>query len=127
MKYWMRATGRLVSHIGCDLLHPRARRFAFTKQWLSMGLEYDGRPQAPSLHWLDLYPQAETLELSLGELRFKRSNVTPFEMYCMMCIAVLRRPKRVFEIGTFDGATSLQFARTCGDCEVLTLDLAPEE
>jgi predicted O-methyltransferase YrrM len=126
MKFWINAAWSIARNVAADVV-TSDRRFDFTKQWLSSGLTYDARPRVPARHFLDLYPQSESMELNLRDLHFRRSNVTPFELYCISCIGLIRKPRRVFEIGTYDGATTLQIARTCEGAEVFTLDLAADD
>lgn len=50
----------------------------------------------------------------------------PLEQYVLGALAQVRQPRRIFEIGTYDGATTLLLARNAPDAEVFTLDLPPE-
>ncbi len=94
---------------------------------MSYGLTYDQRPLAKSRNFFDMFPTAESLAVPLGNIQYRKSNMNPFELYCVCCIAMLVRPQRLFEIGTFDGATALQFARICPQSQIFTLDLGPAE
>ena len=116
---------RLAANVAQDPFRSGSDRLRFTRDWLSAGYAYDRRPKLPSQHFLDLYPAAERMSVQLGEVTFRRSNATPMELYCISCIAMLLRPQRIFEIGTFDGATTLRLARCCPKAEVFTLDLDP--
>jgi predicted O-methyltransferase YrrM len=126
MKYWLGAARRLGANLLGDLFRKNGSRFEFTRQWLSAGYAYDNRPKLPSRHFLDLYPVAESQSVNLEKVAFRRSNATPLELYCMSCVAELRQPKRIFEIWTFDGATTLRLARSVASAEVFTLDLDPQ-
>jgi predicted O-methyltransferase YrrM len=75
---------------------------------------------------LDAYPEVEGIAVDLGVVTFRRSNLTPFEQYALAAIGKVRRPRRIFEIGTYDGGTALLLARNAPDAQVLTLDLSPE-
>jgi len=123
--YWFGAVARIAANLAADGRRKRSNRFAFTQELLRTGYTYDQRPRLPELHFLDLYPQAEQLIVPIGELTYRRSNANPLELFCLRCIASIRKPKRIFEFGTFDGATTLQLARTCLAAEILTLDLDP--
>jgi predicted O-methyltransferase YrrM len=123
MKYWAGAVGSICRNLARDIRRGRPSKWTFTKQWLCAGYAHDASARAPSAHFLDLYPEAEKLEIDMGRWTFKRSNVTPFEAYCMSCIAALCQPRRIFEFGTFDGGTTLQLARSCSLADVFTLDL----
>ncbi len=125
LQYWANAGARVALNVVTDAKRRDGERFAFTKRLLRSGYEFDGRMRAPSHHFLDLYPEAEGLTLTLGDLNYTRSNATPLEMYCLMCIAQFAAPERIFEIGTFDGATTLRLALACPEAEVMTLDLDP--
>lgn len=125
INYWLGAVSRIVANVASDARHTGSERFAFTQELLRSGYRFDHRPHVPARHFLDLYPEAEQLTLPVGELRYTRSNANPLEVFCLGCIAALRRPKRIFEFGTFDGATTLQLALACPDAEILTLDLDP--
>ncbi len=50
----------------------------------------------------------------------------PLEQYCVAAIAQARHVKTVFEIGTFDGATSYLLAKVLPAARIFTLDLPPE-
>jgi len=51
-------------------------------------------------------------------------NVAPFELMCISLLCSYFKPKRIFEIGTFDGNTTLQLAlNSPGDSEIYTMDL----
>ena len=47
------------------------------------------------------------------------------DILSLCLIARLTNPKRIFEIGTFNGYTALHFAMNAQDAEVYTLDLPP--
>lgn len=51
-------------------------------------------------------------------------NVSVLELLAVNRLMRVHQPRRVFEIGTFDGRTTLNIASNCGtDAEVFTLDL----
>jgi len=126
LTHWARALGSLASNSFRDVSAPRRRGFEFTRRWLSFGLEYDRRPRARQAPFLDIYPNADGVGVALGDVAYRRSNANAFEIYCLSCIARLKDARRIFEIGTFDGATTLQLARTCPQSQVFTLDLPPD-
>ena len=49
--------------------------------------------------------------------------MNPMETYCLSAICMLKRPRLIFEIGTFDGATTARLAASSPEVEVVTLDL----
>jgi predicted O-methyltransferase YrrM len=65
--------------------------------------------------------------VDMGRVTYRRSNVDPYEQFALMAIAQLRRPKRVFEIGTYNGDTTLLLAKAAPDAELWTLDLSSDD
>lgn len=54
----------------------------------------------------------------------RNGNLSPFELVCISSLAAYQKPKRVLEIGTFDGNTTLQLARnTPNEAIIHTIDL----
>jgi predicted O-methyltransferase YrrM len=59
---------------------------------------------------------------------YRQGNVSLYELYCLSSIAKNLEPGTIFEIGTFDGRTTLHFALNTGDgTKIHTLDLPPSE
>jgi len=57
----------------------------------------------------------------------RNGNLSPLELLCISAIAAHRKPKRLLEIGTFDGNTTLQLAlNSPDDAYIHTMDLHPE-
>jgi len=55
------------------------------------------------------------------------ANISPFELICLMGVVKKRSPKRLLEIGTYNGNTTLQMGNnTSEDTVIHTLDL-PED
>lgn len=55
-------------------------------------------------------------------------NVTAYELWAIAQLTADRKPSACFEIGTFDGRTTLNLAVNGGPgCKVYTLDLPPEQ
>lgn len=98
----------------------------FATDLLRSGLVRDARPKAPSLFMLDAYPEIEGVTVELGEITYRLSNLDPTEQYVLAALARLRQPARIFEMGTYDGATTLLLARNAPNASIYTLDLAPE-
>jgi predicted O-methyltransferase YrrM len=82
---------------------------------------------APVFEMRDLFPGLTQVEVDMGVTRFDVSNQDPSEQFLLGAVCQLRRPRRIFEIGTFDGTATLQMARNAPNAEIFTLDLAPEE
>jgi predicted O-methyltransferase YrrM len=59
---------------------------------------------------------------------FQDGNISPYELECICSIVKYAQPKRIFEIGTFNGKTSLNMAANSSpDSHVYTLDLPKSE
>lgn len=64
--------------------------------------------------------------VAMGDITYRISNMDPFELYCLAAIARIRKPRTIFEFGTYDGATTLWLAKNAPDADIYTLDLPPE-
>jgi predicted O-methyltransferase YrrM len=65
--------------------------------------------------------------LHLARLRGGVSgNVTPVELLTLNSLVRAQAPRRIFEIGTFNGRTTLNLALNAPEAEVFTLDLPAE-
>jgi len=124
-RYWARA-GRAFAR---NLPHR-----GFVKDVAQMSLAADGHgavqpgsEQPPVVEFLDVYPEAADLTVPMGDVAYKLWNMDPMERFCLAAIAQLLQPRRIFEFGTFDGASALLLARSVPTAEVFTLDLPPEE
>jgi predicted O-methyltransferase YrrM len=116
-RYWSRAIGSFVRNL---------RHKAFLVDILSAGLKADSAPKAEAVDILKVYPKAKREFVPMGDVRFRIYNMDPMEQYCLAALALLRRPKKIFEFGTFDGATSLLLSRVVPDAQIYTLDLPPD-
>jgi predicted O-methyltransferase YrrM len=116
-RYWARAARALARH---------ATTPNFGRELLTAGLREDARPKAPTRSFLEAFPDAEGREVRMGTVAFRASNLDPLEQYVVAVLCKLRRPQRIFEIGTYDGATTLLLARNAPTAEVFTLDLPPD-
>jgi predicted O-methyltransferase YrrM len=80
------------------------------------------RGSMPTVDLVDLVP--ETLAIELREPMGIDGNVNLLELVALARLVRHHRPSRIFEIGTFDGRTTLNLAANAGDdAEVFTLDL----
>ena len=113
-RYWTRAARSLVRN---------AREPGFLLDVARSGLRADATPKARSCELLDLYPGIEHASVDLGRVTYKRSNLDPMEQFAVCAIAQLRQPSTIFELGTFDGATTLLLARNVPGARIFTLDL----
>jgi len=119
-RYWGRA-GRAFSR--------RLPNREFIRALARMSLAADEAPPPPlppEVEFLDAYPDATGMTVPMGDVTYKVWNMDPLERFCVAAIARLMRPERIFEFGTFDGATALLLARSVPSAEVFTLDLPPE-
>jgi len=120
-RYWTRA-GRA---FGSKLRH---REFVRELARLSLGTEAATEPTLPPLvDFFDAYPEASGTTVSMGDVTYKAWNMDPLERFCIAAIARLVKPERIFEFGTFDGATTLLLARSVPSAQIFTLDLPPED
>jgi predicted O-methyltransferase YrrM len=62
----------------------------------------------------------------MGDVHYRLPNMDPMEQFCLAAIAAAHNAQNIFEIGTFDGSTSLMLARTVPEAHVYTLNLPPE-
>jgi predicted O-methyltransferase YrrM len=114
-----------VRHVAADLVRPQ-RGFPLIREWLGINYRWmSQRPACPTQEFFDLYPAARDLIVPM-DVQFNYWSITPLELYYLSCIALLRRPHRIFEFGTYTGGTTLQLARMCPDSAVWTIDLTPD-
>jgi predicted O-methyltransferase YrrM len=121
-RFWSRALGSFVHNL---------RHKDFVIEVATAGLKADakradGKPRAASMSLFDAYPEARDQFVPMGVVRYRKYNMDPLELYAVAVIAAVRNTKKVFEIGTFDGATTGLVARMVPDAQVYTLDLPPE-
>lgn len=83
-------------------------------------------PRVATRNLLEHYPEAVGMVVAMGDITYRISNMDPFELYCLAAIARIRKPRTIFEFGTYDGATTLWLARNAPEAEVFTLDLPPD-
>jgi hypothetical protein len=67
------------------------------------------------------------MTVPMGDVTYKAWNMDPLERFAIAAIAKLLQPERIFEFGTFDGATALLLARSVPTAEIFTLDLPPKD
>ncbi|OIQ37475.1 MAG: hypothetical protein BM555_00700 [Crocinitomix sp. MedPE-SWsnd] len=63
----------------------------------------------------------------LSEVVHADGNVSEEELRCIAKLVKFHQPKGIFEIGTFDGRTTLNMALNAPEAKVVTIDLPPEE
>lgn len=89
-------------------------------------MRYEREGRAATEEILAVFPELETTCVRLGEIEFHPENMSPMEVYCLLGIVAVRGSRRIFEFGTYDGATTAYLASSAPDVEVWTLDL-PED
>jgi hypothetical protein len=109
----------------------KARRFWYSLWEAATRSDEAGRSTTPEgLVRMDidqLFPQAPDIEVQLVNYKNVRGNVTILELLTMCQVIRSRKPKVLFEIGTFDGGSTIQFALNAAESGVVyTLDLPPE-
>lgn len=114
--YWTEAGRSLARNV---------RTPGFARELATAGLRRDAGPKAPTVFVLDAYPEADGVAVEMGEVAYRRSNLDPMEQYVLAVLAKLREPRRIFEIGTYDGASTVLLARNAPNAQILTLDLPP--
>jgi predicted O-methyltransferase YrrM len=103
-----------------------ARHTDYLRSLATSGLRYDQEQSVPSLYLLDAYPAIEAQPVDLGEVSMTRWSMDPMEVFVLSALAQLRRPKRIFELGTYDGSTTARLAAAVPEAELFTIDL-PED
>lgn len=93
---------------------------------LNAGLKEERRPQATLKFIFGAFPELRGRTVPMGDVKYTRWNMDPMEQYFLSSLAGQRQPRTIFEIGTFDGATTLLLARAAPDAQIFTLDLPPD-
>lgn len=119
-----------------ELVHRRAAAAAFfrhlgdprfLRHLASSGLRYERAGRAPSGEILTWFPELETTVVTIGDLQFQAQNMSPMEIYCLLGIVAVRGSRRIFEFGTYDGATTAHLSASAPDVEIWTLDLPDDQ
>ena len=114
--YWGRAVRSFARH---------ARNKAFLREVLTAGLRADEEPRALPVPFIPSYREAKQQVVPMGDVRYMVWNMDPLEQFSLAALAGVRRPERIFEIGTFDGSTTMLLARMVPQAQIYTLDLPP--
>jgi hypothetical protein len=116
-----------ISSILVLLVYPFTNRSFFQETYNRCLLFFS---RIPSVELGDLLPELKASSLDLALCRFSRSdgNVSYGEILALCIVASHLKAKRVFEIGTYNGWTTLQLAlNTPEDANIATLDLRKED
>ncbi len=115
--YWGRAVRSFARH---------ARNKAFLQEVLTAGLRADEEPKALPVPFIRSYREAKQQVVPMGDVRYGMWNMDPLEQFSLAALAGIRQPEHIFEIGTFDGATTMLLARMVPQAQIYTLDLPPD-
>lgn len=120
-----RVTKSFIANAASDLINPRNSK-GYIREWLTTNYRFvDRYPVIPTIELSELFPGVREMIVSM-EVGCNYWNISPLELYLLGCIAISCKPKKIFEIGTYDGATSLHFAKCCPGSQVFTIDLPPQ-
>jgi hypothetical protein len=67
------------------------------------------------------------LNIKVSNLKTKDGNVSHLEHLAIALLVKHNKPKKIFEIGTFDGRSTLNMAINAPDAKIYTLDLPAED
>jgi hypothetical protein len=82
-------------------------------------------PHLPTRVLHEILPGVNDKEISLSH-RFEPWTLPYGEAYVLAAVIAYLRPRKIFEIGTFTGKSTLLMAQQAGpDCQIYTLDLPP--
>lgn len=88
-------------------------------------------PPAPKVPELPIAPIKEIvqgLRVQIADPISVDGNTTTLEQYVFAALVERHRPKTLFEVGTFDGRTTLNLAVSAGpEAKLFTLDLPPQQ
>jgi predicted O-methyltransferase YrrM len=122
MNHRLNGFARLARTVVADA-RPGPRRFELLRATAAYALAYESMPKAEAVWVLDAFPEVEGLEVDVGRVRYHRSNMSPYERFCLQAIVMVHAPQRIFEIGTYDGSTTRRLALAAPNARVFTLDL----
>jgi hypothetical protein len=117
-----RVTKSFLAHVASDIFNVRNSK-GYIREWLTTNYRFvDRYPAIPTIELSELFPGVREVIVTM-EVGYNYWNISPLELYLLSCIAIRCNPKKIFEIGTYDGATSLQLAKCCPDSQIVTIDL----
>lgn len=95
----------------------------FLSEVLALGLAIEHKGRAPERWVLDVLPGLRERPIEMGTITYTQSGMGPYEQYVLRGIASLTQPRVIFEIGTFEGQTTIALAEAAPGADVFTLDL----
>jgi predicted O-methyltransferase YrrM len=118
---WLTTAIGTLSALAMSLPSQAARRRVIR---LARELGYDHRPPAPTLPRLEVESVLRDVRVSVRSPVAADGNVTLLELIVLNNLVAARRPRRLFEIGTYDGRTTVNLAANApAEAVVYTLDL----
>lgn len=118
--------GYLCRRLVVDLLADPDRAAAFRADLERLRTAERRESRIPRRRLTDLWPAVEHVTTAADNLQ--EGNPTAIELFCVGVIARGTSARSIFEIGTFDGATTLQLAlNSPADAVIHTLDLSPAD
>ena len=131
--------GKILKNIPSMVSNPRRAWRLLTRRLVPVGVVWTDPDvyqvvgsrtfgSAPRITLVDAFPGIESVDVSVLRA-FDRSietSLTPHEALAIAAIVRLTNPKRLLEIGTFDGNTTLNLAANASpDAVITTVDLPP--
>jgi predicted O-methyltransferase YrrM len=117
----------MISSLLVLLIYPFTNRDFFQQTYGRVRLFFS---DVPSVELSDIFPELRESSLNLVLSKFSRrgGNVSYGEIQTLCVLTAYLNPKDVFEIGTYDGWTTLHLAlNTPEDAKITTLDLKSED
>src|SRR5688500_9291623 len=114
-----------------DLMRSPKRAAAYWRRIASAGIveplaRTDDSSPIPVCQVESLLPDCNAIPVTLADYRYENGDMPLHELVTLCRTVRHRRPKKIFEIATFLGGTTLQLAaNTGGDAVIYTLDLPP--
>lgn len=84
-------------------------------------------PKAPQVFVHFVYRDLAECTIPMGDVVYRPFNLDPTERFCVAALAQTRGARRIFEFGTYDGATTLLLARSAPEADIVTLDLPADK
>jgi len=118
--------GYLCRRLLVDVLAAPERASAFRANLENLRTAEQRESRIPLRCLIDLWPSVGQVTTAFDALR--DGNPTALELFCLGVIARGTGARSIFEVGTFDGATTLQLAlNSPSDALIYTLDLPARE
>jgi predicted O-methyltransferase YrrM len=120
-----RVTKSFLVNVASDVFNARTSR-GYIREWLTTNYRFvDRYPAIPTIELAEFFPGVREIIVTM-DVGCNYWNISPLELYLLSCVAISCDPKRIFEIGTYDGATSLQLAKCCPNSQIFTIDFPPQ-